>query len=261
MIMKRLLLFLLILCVGCDQNRGSKTVKVNKDVKASIADQLDGYWLSNSYLVDVNSSGSIYDSRNYDTKFWGFRLEKKNLLSDSAAINGFTEHEGGYGGPIKFDSIKGTFVNDRSNADEFSFLKEPFELKLIDSNHLELDFGNKKEWYRKVSDEQIELRKLLFEGKFKDLMHDNRVIEFSRDGRIVGLDNKEYFELVFDFGEGINYDVSIFYADKDSSGLWTNEDLFHFKIKNDTIKLYKITPDWDEMDHEIGDLEYVLVKS
>jgi hypothetical protein len=262
MIMKRVLLFLLILSVGCDKNRDSKTTnKVDNDLRITIADQLDGYWLSDSYLVDVDSSRSIYDSKNYQTKFWGFRLEKENLMSDSATINGFTEHEGGYGGSIEFDSIKKTFVNYIGNADESSFLNEPFELRLIDSTHLELDFGKKKDRYRKISDEQIELRRLLFEGKFKDLMHNNQVIEFSRDGLIRGLDKQKYFELVFDFGEGINYDVSVFYPDKDSSGLWTNGDLFHFKITTDTLKLYRITPDWDEMNHTIGDLEYLLVKS
>ena len=262
MIMRRVLLFLLILSVGCDKNRDSNTAnKVDNEVRTTIADQLDGYWLSDSYLVDVDSSRSIYDSRNYQTKFWGFRLEKENLMSDSATINGFTEHEGGYGGSIEFDSTKNTFVNDIDNADEFAFLKEPFELKLIDSDHLELDFGNKKDRYRKILNEQTELRKLLFEGKFKDLLHDNHVIEFSRDGQIIGLDKQKYFDLVFDFGEGINYDVSIFYSDQDSSGLWTIGDLFHFKIKTDTLKLYRITPDWDEMNHKIGALEYLLVKS
>lgn len=253
MTMKRVLLFLLIFSVGCVKNRDTEGSNKSKDdLKKNLAEQMDGYWLSDSYLADVDSSRSIYDSRKYRTKFWGFQLWKDNLLSDSATINGFTEHEGGYWSSLKFDSTKGIFINDGS--------EEPFEVRLIDSTHLQLDFGNKKDRYRKISNEQTELRKLLFEGKFKDLMHDNNTIQFSRDGRIAGLDNQEYFELVFDFGEGIFYDVSIFYPSVDSAGLWTNGDLFHFKIKGDTIKLYKITPDWDGMDHKIGDLDYLLVK-
>lgn len=260
MIMKRVVLLLVILTIGCTKNRDTKSIS-DRDTKVTLADQLDGYWLSESYLVDVENSHSIFESSNYKTKFWGFILEKENLLSGSPTINGFTEHEGGYGGSLKFDSLKGTFTNDIDKTSEFSFLNEPTELKLIDSNHLELHFGDKKDLYRKVSDEQTELRRLLFEGKFKNVIHDNRSIEFTKEGQIKGLNKEKYFELVYDFGEGINYDVSIFYPSQDSSGLWTRGNLFHFKIKSDTIKLYRITPDWDEMNHRIGDLEYVLVKS
>lgn len=250
MIMKIVVLLLVILTIGCTKNRDTKST-VDNNAKVKLADQLDGYWLSESYLVDIEKSRSIFESGAYETKFWGFKLEKENLLSESPMINGFTEHEGGYGGSLKFDSLESIF----------SFINEPTELKLIDSNHLELDFGDKKDLYRKVSDEQTELRRLLFEGKFRNVIRDNHVIEFTKEGLIKGLNQEKYFDLVYDFGEGINYDVSIFYPSRDSSGIWTRGNLYHFKIKSDTIKLYRITPDWDEMNHKIGDLEFVLVKS
>jgi hypothetical protein len=250
MIMKRIALLLVILTIGCAKNRDIKSIS-DHDTKVSLADQLGGYWLSDSYLVDIENSHSIFESSDYKAKYWGFKIEKENLLSGAATINTFDPHEGGYGGSLKFDSIK----------NEFSFPEEPIGLKLIDSIHLQLDFGDKKDLYRKVLDEQTELRKLLFEGKFKNIIQDNQIIEFTKEGQITGLNKNKYFELVYDFGEGINYDVSIFYPNQDSSGIWSRGNLFHFKIKSDTIKLYKITPDWNEMNHKIGDLEYVLVRS
>lgn len=256
MIMKRGVLFLLTLTVGCTNSHDTKSVRA-EDVKAILADKLNGYWLSESYLVDIENSRSIFESRNYKTEFWGFRLDKEDLLSESPAVHGFSEHEGGYSFSLKFDSLKKTFIK----TGEFSYIKGPVELKLFDSTNLELDFGDRKDLYRKVLDGQTELRKLLFEGKFKNIIEDNQIIEFTKEGQIKGLSENKYFELVYDFGEGINYDVSIFYPNQDSSGIWTRGNLFHFKIKSDTIKLYKITPDWNEMNHKIGDLEYVLVKS
>jgi hypothetical protein len=260
--MKRLLLFcLMLICVGCNRDRDSATTNNTGNSRRKIvAEQLDGYWLSESYLLDVDSSRSTYHSRDYSTKLWGFRLVKENLLSDSAVLNGFTLHEGGYGGPITFDSVKGAFINDMTKADQFSFLDKPYELRLIDGGLLEFDFGHKKDRYRKVSDEQTELRKLLFEGAFNDLIHDDKVIRFSSDGRIIGLERQNYFEVVFDFGDGIDYDAVILYPDQESSGMWKKGDLFHFRINADTLKLYRIMPDWDEMNHTIGDLEYVLVR-
>lgn len=250
MIMKRVALLLIILTIGCTKNRDIKSI-YDRDAKANLADQLDGYWLSDSYLVDIENSHSIFEGSTYEAKYWGFKLEKENLLSGSPTINTFDPHEGGYSGSLNFDSIK----------IDFSFLGGQTKLKLIDSNRLQLDFGDKKDLYRKVSSEQTELRRLLFEGKYKNVIQDNQTIEFTKEGQIKGLEKEKYFELVYDFGEGINYDVSIFYPNQDSSGIWTRGNLFHFKIKPDTIRLYKITPDWNEMNHKIGDLEYVLVKS
>jgi hypothetical protein len=111
-----------------------------------------------------------------------------------------------------------------------------------------------------VVDDQTELRKILFEGQFKDL-RTNTAIAFSADGKINGLDKETYFELAYDFGEGFFYDVGIFYPNKHSSGTWTRGELFHFKINTDTVKLFKIKPDWEGLEHKIGGIKYVLVKS
>jgi hypothetical protein len=260
MIFKKTAIILLILIVSCTRN-STDDKKINQGLtsKEVIAEKLDGYWLSESYLLDISRSHSIYHSREYKTKFWGFVLDRKNLMTDSASINGFTPHEAGYSCFITFDSVKNGFVNDLSKSDQYSFVEEAFSLTLLDNEHLQLDFQGKKDVYRKVTDDQTETRKILFQGRFKDLKANN-VIEFSADGNVSGFNNHQYFELASDFNEGMYYDVGIFYPHRDSSTLWTKGELFNFKINADTIKLYRITPDWVGLDHKIGDLEYLLVK-
>ncbi|MBT1703406.1 hypothetical protein [Chryseosolibacter indicus] len=254
--MKNTLLILFILSISCTKPKENinSTKVVDDSLKQSITNELDGYWLSDSYLVEVANSRSIYLSRNYTTRLWGFRLEKANLLSNSPMLIGFTEHEGGYDIPIRFDPISNFFI-----ANDFSYIREPFRLVQVDTNHLALDFDNKKEVYRKILDERTELRKVLFEGQFKSLPNDS-IIEFKSDGTIKGIDGYRYFEPIYDFTEGINYDAMAFYPSKDSAGIWMRGKLFHFQIKADTLELYNIHSDWDEMEHKIGEIEYKLIK-
>lgn len=261
MMLRTGLLILFICCFACSKQDGPKTNEIkHNNFKKLLAEKLEGLWLSESYLEDIAKSHSIYESRKYTTSLWGFQLEKENLLSESPSINGFTEHEGGYGAAIEFDSVKNTFIHSHFEDNNSSWLQGSFTMTLVDPTRLEFDFGDKNEVYTKIVGEQSALRRILFEGKFKDVLHSNTTIEFTSDGEIKGLDSLKYFELVFDFGEGINYDVSILYPSKDSAGSWATGNLFHFKANADTIKLFRIAPDWDEMDHKIGDVEHILVK-
>lgn len=259
MMSKRAAIILLMLCAGCTSKTTDKEITASVEARKAIAEKLHGYWLSNSYLEKISSTKSIYESREYSTRFWGFTLDKHNLMTDSATIDGFMEHEGGYTCSITFDSTKNCFINNLKDPTGHSFVEEPFTMTVLDNGLLQLDFGSVKEEYRKVVDDQTALRKLLFEGRFKQLATDI-TIDFSDDGKVKGFGNDTYFELVNDFVEGVFYDVAIFYPAQDSSGNWTRGKLFHYKINGDTLKLYPITPDWQELAHKIEDLKYLLVK-
>ncbi len=189
MILRETVLVILILSAGCNQRSDISTIEINH--RKNLADRLGGYWISDDYLNNIKNSHSIYPNRDYITMVWGFKLETENLMSDSAYMNGFTIHEGGYNFSIKFDSAKNCFVHDNSIIEIYSH-NSPFTITLLDSGFLELDFGNKKEVYRKVIDDQTELRKLLFEGQFIDLKT-NKKIEFSADGSVKGLNRHKYF--------------------------------------------------------------------
>jgi hypothetical protein len=251
--MNKILLIVVLISFGCTPDKSD-----NKNTLDNESERLNGYWLSDNYLNTIEKTKSIYKSKEYNTKFWGFTLDKQNLLSDSAVLNGFTEHEGGYSCYLIYNTAKNAFVHNLSMAREYEYLKDiPFELHLIDSNKLELGMGEQKEIYRKVADEQTALRHILFTGKYQDLKN-KKTIEFADGGQIIGIENRHYFDLVFDFGEGIEYDAAIFYVNSDSSGLWTNGDMYHYKINGDTLKLYELHTDWEEMNHKIGDLKYEL---
>jgi hypothetical protein len=63
---------------------------------------------------------------------------------------------------------------------------------------------------------------------------------------------------VYDFGLGIGYDAIVLF-DSMKGGNW-NDDMYKFEIKADTLKLYKIKTDWDNLEHEVGDITYILIK-
>jgi hypothetical protein len=258
--MNKVLGVVLLLLFGCNQNRPENKLEDKMAIDRESM-RLEGVWLSDYYLSSIEVSRSVYESRKYNAKFWGFVLDKNNLMSDSAALNGFTEHEGGYFCYLNYDTGKNVFEHDLNKDTEFSYLKGvPFELGLVDSIRLELKTEREKEMYRKVSGEQTALRDILFAGKYQDLKKENGVIEFKNDGQISGVENRRYFDIVFDFGEGIEYDACTFYTHIDSSRLGTNGDMYHYKINADTLRLFKLHTNWSEMNHKIGDLEYLLKK-
>ena len=128
-----------------------------------------------------------------------------------------------------------------------------------DTNLLELKFANRGEVYRKITDDQTELRRILFEGTFKNINKSGEVIQFKKDGQVIGIDNLKYFTLVYDFVEGINFDACILTIKPDD--FWINGEAFHYKINQDTLRLYRINLDTIGVDHKIGELKHLLKRS
>lgn len=132
--------------------------------KKEMARELHGFWMGKNYLEQIEKTKSIYKARNYKTSIWAFTLDSTNLLSDSAFLNGFTDHEGGYGAFLKFNKNEALFESDPGRNEEFStFQGKDFKLK-IEQETLQFVFekGENTELYRRVSDDQYELRRILF---------------------------------------------------------------------------------------------------
>jgi hypothetical protein len=114
--------------------------------------------------------------------------------------------------------------------------------------------------YRKVSDFDIELRKILFEGKYKNL-NDNSDVAFFKDGKVTGIEGRHYFEVFYDFTFE-NMDVMAIQKDEKLS----SRQSYHFKISDDTLKIYniigsKIEDETDNNDEQIlGELWLTLLK-
>lgn len=217
------------------------------------ATQLQGLWISESYLKDIETSKSIYRSKNYRTKVQGFTLDAKNLRTDSAVLEGFTPHEIGYSSPIKYDSVKGKFVNDLARLSEFPTFLDPFELDYAGNKHLKMYFPKTKSFdeYRKMdTDLQAELRKILIVGKYKTTTKPVE-IQFDTDGKVHNFKDFKYYELITDFGEGIEYDAIIFFKTLDG-GNWVDGEIYHFKVVPSGLQLQLLKPNWETMEHVIS---------
>lgn len=259
-------LLLTLVLVSCDNNQ---TTTENNQVESKndfdnkllieLSENLHGLWISDSYLKNIENNKSIYLSRKYDTKIQGFYLDKKTLQTDSAFLEGFTDHEGGYSSPIRYDNLKDKFVNDLARLSEFASFPDPFELKYDGKNILEMYFPKTKtsETYRKLnSDFQTELRRLLISGNYKTV-YDNSEIQFDNDGKVHNFQDFKYYELVADFGLNIEYDAIVFFKNE-KGGNWSDGEIYKFEIISKSLHLQHVKTNWETTEHKISDEILVL---
>ena len=234
------------------QSCGNKQVTANAaELKQLTADSLGGTWMPEEYLMAVEHGKSVWGARDVTFSFFVFWLSKQNLLSDSAAINGATEHEGGYTADLKFDSASGRFINDLSKPVMYRYIDEPFEIRLISSNLLEIYFinSNSREVYRKVTNVDEELNRILLAGVYTDLKTQESVT-LNADGSILSTWTENHYALLYDFMEGIEFDALQLYNDKEQSSEFLNT-LYHFKFSSDTLFLYPAVD-------QLGDFKYTI---
>ncbi|UII22599.1 hypothetical protein [Fulvivirga ligni] len=217
----------------------------------SIAELYSGFWLNEDFLQQVEQNKSIYRSTEFQGVLFGFTLDKKDLLTGKAGINGFTVHEGGLGAPIAWHDKLHCFTTS-GEVDEQSSLPKAMDLILSETNQIEFQFETGDSYfYRKVESEITELRKILFAGSYTDIKDYNYL--FQEDGRISGFNNFSKYSVLYDFGEGLYFDTIILTNDQNNEEL-----LYHYRISNDTLRLYEITGELPQ--YAIGELKFELVK-
>ncbi len=263
LIILTLTLLLMNSCGETSENEIESEADVQNIDKSELikeADYLDGFWLIDNYLSNIEKTKSIYHNRDYGTLLYGFVLQKDNLITDSPYLYGFTDHEGGYDAPLIFNYKKNKFENDLSRTKKFDSFQQPFVLMPVNDSLIDIVYTQtkQKEAYRKVVDIQTELRRILFEGKYV-LTHSDEKVSFNRNGKLTGFQDKIYFELVADFGLGIQYDAIILFDDNKKSN-WSDGDLYKFEFVSDTIKFYHVETEWENLNHEVGGLVYELVR-
>lgn len=260
--------FLTIVLVSCGAGELKEVVEIqvmgnenfdNKEV-VELSEKLDGLWVADSYLKNIETNKSVYQSKQYDTKILGFSLSKETLLTENATLEGFTDHEGGYNSPIRYDNQKGKFVNDIAQLSGFSAFPDPFELNYNGGNILEMYFPLTKtsDNYRKIDNLQTELRKLLIAGKYTSNFN-HPEIQFDNDGKIYNFQDFKYYELVADFGSGIEYDALVFFKTL-NGGNWSEGEIYKFEISANKLNLQHVKTNWETMEHEISDEIFVLVR-
>ncbi|NMM50896.1 hypothetical protein [Marinigracilibium pacificum] len=228
-----------------------KTAAESIKLPDSIVELYSGYWLNNDFLTQIEINKSVFDSKEYDGELFGFELDKTGLKTGETKVYGFTSHEGGYVIPIRWIDEFRCFTS-TGFEDEISSIK--MDVVIDSTNIIEFQFEDgTSEFYRKVSDQDSELRKILFKGIYEDSLANK--YSFNTDGDISGFGGKNHYTVLYDFGEGLYYDV-IFISE---NGNQANEDLYHYRINQDSLLLYEIKGEVPE--YKIGELKYKLVKS
>ncbi len=256
-IQMRSVLFVLgiVLAVGCGGQNTKNQISESVDKQSEL---LVGSWMSDMYLQKIEETRSVYANKDSEPKILGLLFKEENLKSDNALLYGFTSHEGGIEIPIHLNPSGDKFLYDEERANKSSNFNNPFELNLIGNNKLEVKFfqNQRTEIYRKVKDEQTELRRLLFEGDFKSI-DDGKKFSFNRTGTLAGFDEKMTFEVIYDFGLNIEFDAIVMYK-KIEAGNWSDGEVYKYEFNSDTLKLYHVNANWETLNYEIGELRYEL---
>lgn len=241
----------------------NKTKKLDSNLKTELiteAKSIEGTYITKSYLTNIKKTKSIYESKKMDSQsLFGFSLDLENLKSSSPFLYGYLVHEGGYDSPIIFDSLKKRFIYYESLKNEFDNEKDIFEIN-HKQNDIELYFPNthKNEIYKKViPDIETELRQILIEGNYLDA--DKRSIIFKKNGDVLNFKDYVFFEVIYDFSLGIQFDAVIFFKSKEG-GNWSHGDIYKFEISNDTLNLNFVQTNWDNLEHNIESKTIALKK-
>lgn len=232
----------------------------NKKV-IELAGKLHGEWISDNYLKNIETSKSVYLSREYDTKLLGFHLDKENLPTDSASLEGFLDHEGIGGSPIRYDERNDRFIQDMARISGYPHFPDPFELNYDGDKIIAMYFPKSKstDKYRKIDvDLDTELRKILIAGNYKAI-DGNSGIRLDSDGKVHGFKDFKYYKLMFDFlfSPGIEFDT-IFFFRSPEGGNWSDAETYKFEVAPNALRLQHVEADWDELQHEIDDTVLVL---
>ena len=256
----------LSILASCNSNQNSSEIKQveskqNDDSikNTELVEILQGLWLSDSYLQNIEKNKSIFLSKDYNTKLLGFKLDKNTLLTDSPLLEGFTTHEGGYTRPIKYDVQKNEFENDLTRITTYDYFPDPFELILDGNCKLAMYFPKTQhsDIYRKVNaDLQTAIRQLLIAGTYYAPDGQSEV-KFDENGEVHNFKNFKYYELVADFVEGIEFDAIVFYYTL-AGGNWVDGEVYKFEIISNSLHLQHVQTNWETMEHEVSNEILIL---
>ena len=108
--------------------------------------------------------------------------------------------------------------------------------------------NQKTELYLRVKDDQYELRRILFEGTF--ISKERKKISFLRNGKIEGLKDFAYFEVAYDFTEGIEFDAIYCYSSEARPEYYPQ--VYKFKFINQELLLYEVQTDWETLERKVS---------
>ena len=265
---KRTLYFTLLgfLCFtmlfACNEEREQKKIQLNSESRSPLtklatqAEFLPGFWMSDAYLKKIEQAKSVYANRFLTAAFYGFIIGKPNQEIDTFLLKPFPVLNDEVASFLEFDRQKNVF----KGLTEINKKKERFELYPLSQEHIKMYFSELKKTddYRKVIDENTELRRILFEGTY--FSKDKQMsYTFDRNGKVKGLGDYAFYEVIYDFAGGVNFDALLLYRTS-AGGAKQDADLFKYEFKKGVLNLTYVDADWILEKHRITDSTVTMIK-
>ncbi len=253
--------FLLCSCQKKESTNATDNIKqvvITSNDLEKLSNELDGTWIAEDYLKEVENTLSIYNISDSKNTVLGFHLDKIALKTGNTILDGFTEHEGGFSSPIIYDENLKMFVNNMTALSEYPVFPEEFQLQLNQDN-LSLVFpkSEKVEVYRKIkNDFPTELRKIVFAGTYQSQNNKNDIV-FQANGKVENFMNYKLYEIAFDFVGGMEFDSIVFFNNNEG-GNWTDGTIYKYQRTKSELILQKVIVDWETMEHKVDSNKIIL---
>ncbi len=251
-----------LILFACNEDQGQKKIQLNSESRSPLiklstqAEFLPGFWMSDAYLKKIEQSKSIYKHRFPASTFYGFIIGKPSQEVDSFLLKPFPASDDEIDAFLEFDRQKNVF----KGLTEINKKKERFELYPLTEELIKMYFSDLKKTddYRKVVDENTELRRILFEGTY--FTKDKQMsYTFDRNGKIKGLGDYTFYEVIYDFSGGVYFDAILLYHTS-GGGAKSDADLFKYEFKKGVLTLTYVEADWILEKHRITDTTVTMIK-
>ncbi len=186
------------------------------------------HWGAETFFSKIEETKSIYEHRNIETKH---QLLGLYFTEDISQLRGYGTHEGGHDSKLAF--LDGVLTSTES------FLDAHFTVE-VESNQLVLKYNdNTHNVFRPITSIHTELAKILLNGTYKDDKTNKEIIFDAKESTLKGIRGKNHYEFVYDFVEGLEFDV-VLISEDDGHSRFQKGNIYHYQARNDTINLYRL---------------------
>lgn len=213
---------------------------------AGNAQIIDKLFINQRYLDSIQLHQSVYKIHDQSPFLLGIRPnynQERNLV-----LNAFCAHEGG---------IK-EILTPISNAKVYEWENERYRCYFTVNGVVEDKRTGIVSTYNHYSSIQTAIRLQFTHGNFRD-QYGNEYAFDAQTGFSSGVEGMAYYEIMFDFGLGFDFDTMIFYENEDGGNLQGK--LFRFEaVDTGVLHLFEVKPNWKKMKHKVSKKPIILTK-
>lgn len=162
---------------------------------------------------------------------------------------------------IRSSESKGLLlVEDMSRKDLISVPNNGFSIVPVLKNEIEWRYKDSTASYKYVRTKHnlnYELRKILFKGVYIDST--GQKVTFQSNGDVINFVGYSKYNVMFDFGMGIDYDAIVFF--RKETGNWDGAVIFKYKFEGSQLILTKIDSNWENLEQTITTETMMLNKT